>query len=139
MKRREFIDQINSFDSLISFCYEKDTGMLEDIYNVDELNEQIERDIDQYLQSNYWYNLRDMLNDIDDNGYYFIRNSDLDYTCVDEDFDMYKDDVLRYLDDISYWDDEDDDEDDDLSSVNDSADEPFSIEDLLFAQFTKEV
>ena len=47
--------------------------------------------------------------------------------------------MLRYLDDISFWDDEDDNDDDDLSSPDDSVDEPFSIEDLLFAQFTKEV
>ena len=139
MRRCEFIEEINSFDSLIRFCYENDTGMLEDIYTEYEMREEIERDIDRYIANNYWYDLRDRLNDIDDNGDYFCRNSELDYTCVDGDFDIYKDDVLRYLDDISFWDDEDDNDDDDLSSPDDSVDEPFSIEDLLFAQFTKEV
>ena len=72
MRRCEFIEVINSFDSLIRFCYENDTDMLKDIYTYDDLREEIERDIDEYIVNNYWYDLRDRLNDINDNGIIFV-------------------------------------------------------------------
>lgn len=142
MTKQEFIDRVNDFEDLLNFCsnesIENDLDWYYDIYDYNEMREEVERDITEALNSNYWYDIRDMLNDIPDRGVYFERSDILMYNCIDDDFDQFKDDVLQYANAHELW--EEDETESETEAFTDTdyntllvADEPFSLEELLFS------
>lgn len=148
MTRQEFIDRVNDFEDLLYFCsnesLENDLDWYYDIYGSDEMSERVEEDITEALNSNYWYDIRDMLNYIPDTGDYFERGDTLAYNCIDNDFDQFKDDVLRCADARGLW--EEDEAESETEVLTDTdydpllvIDEPFSIEELLFSTNIKGV
>ena len=144
MTKQEFIDTIGNFDELCEFCrVEHLADSLDwyyDIYDYYGVRGQIEEDIKEALNSNYWYDIRDMLNDIPENGDWFKRLDTLVYICIDNDFNIYKDDVLQYMDRFRTWDEDEDETESETEAFIDTdydtplvVDEPFSLEELLFS------
>lgn len=152
MTRQEFIDTICNFGELLDFCrdenLEDSLDWYYDIYDCYEVRDKIEEDITDALHSNYWYNIRDMLNEIPSVGNWFMRQDTLVYENLDslDALDEYKNDVLRYMDRHEMWDEEWDEDDaeteTEVSAITSAEsasviDEPFTIEELLFSTSIK--
>ena len=120
MTRQEFIDDVNTWGDLFSFCSDEGCELLEDVYDVDGFVEAVQCDVDK---SDYgWMDLKDYLDNLPDycGGTMYRRNWLFDYEMLDDDFDFepYKEDVLRWADDYGRFDDEEDydDESDNYST-----------------------
>lgn len=111
MTRREFIDTVNDFYDLVSFCNENGCDMCEDIYDDDERDGMIDEDIRDAVGYDSWRDIRDWLSSIPTGYDLYIRHSSFDYDGVDNDFEDYKNDVLDWADSEGVWDDDEEDED----------------------------
>lgn len=135
MYRNEFIENITDWAELLSFCQENDLDACRDIYPDSTVEEEIEDDIAS--RECDWRELRDALDDISVDGYYYLRRGWLDYVCVDDEFEDYKRDVLSECDDWEgFWEveeiAEDEEEEDwfDLFSEEEPEEEPEPEEEL---------
>lgn len=136
MTRQYFIDNVNDWWELKDFCNDEDCDICSDIYSDEDMDEEINYAIREYSDDYQWYELRDLLRGIP-SGYSFYRqNSSFDWEGLDDDADFtsYKDDVLEWMDNGGYWDDEDDIEYDDyeeeLPAEPDDDEEPVPAEDF---------
>ena len=108
MRRQDFIDNINTFDDLLSFCdnngYEQ---FFEDYVDEDYADECLNEMFVDVIREFGWSEARDQMNN-QDTGYTWYRRDawgDL-VGCDDDDFESLKDEVLDYVDDDEAWDDE---------------------------------
>lgn len=98
MTRQYFIDNIITWSELLSFCYEYDCNACENIISRNELCDAIADDFATCSHGYHWTDIRDWLNRIDSNCSYYYRDSSFEYTSVDGDFDIYKEEVLAWCD-----------------------------------------
>lgn len=112
MTRDEFIENVNGWSDLIDFCYDYDCNYCEDVYDDEQKDDYFnERLAEMAENAGSWRELKYDLNDIPDDYDYYIRDEYGDWEGADDDdFDEYKDDILRWADDREVWDEEDDDE-----------------------------
>lgn len=109
MTRSEF-DSICNFSGLKDFCYEYSCDILDNVVEDCDLDGLIDEDIREALCSEYWYAIRDRLNDIPDGGEWYARRDRLEYDILrEEDFDVYLDEVLAWAE-LNVIFDEDEDE-----------------------------
>ena len=121
MTRQEFIDSILTWPLLLDFCREYDCYVCDNVYHHDELRELIADDFSNYSHEYHWTDIRDWLNDIDNNCSYYYRDGSFDYTSVDGYFDDYKADVLAWCDENpAVFDEADDDIPDGDMSMEDA-------------------
>ena len=126
MTRQEFLDTVQDIDDLYNFCCDNGfDGYFDDIYSSDNIEELICERVNDITRHNSWTDARDFLNDIPD-GYDWYRVSSYDNEISgmsDDDFaDLYRD-VLDYLDDIDWFDDEEE-----LELVDDDDEDPIDID-----------
>lgn len=127
MTRQEFVDGVTSWQELIDFCYEYDCGVCMDIVASDDLRDCIAEDFENFARDYSWADIRDWLNEIDEDAWFYCRSGSFEYEPVDDAFEQYKRDVLYWCDeDASIFDDEFDDTDDGYE--DDEAHDEFSIE-----------
>ena len=135
MKRSEFVLGITTWEELREFCDDYQCEILDDVYDWDAFQEEVEEDVAN--RECGWTGLRDALNDVPDDGSYFERRGWLDYICVDDEFDYWKE---RVLDDCDFYDDfweaeddgEDEYEDEEVDDQDDSQEsEPLDIGTVL--------
>lgn len=127
MTRREFLESVNDFYDLITFCNDNGCDICEDLYDDDEYDEAIENDIRDTVGDYSWRDFRDYLSDLPTGYDWYRRDGEFDYVGVDHDFDEYKADVLRWADDEGdIWDEDDEEEEED--------DEEYDDEDLVFEE-----
>ena len=112
MTRQEFIDDVNTWGDLFSFCSDEGCELLEDVYDEDGFVDAVQYDVDE---SDYgWMDLKDYLNDLPEycGGTMYRRNGFFEYDMLDDDYDFeaYKEDVLRWADDYGRFDEEDGDD-----------------------------
>lgn len=127
MTRSEF-DSICDFSGLKDFCYECSCDILDDVYEGCDINDLIDEDIREALRSEYWYTIRDKLNDIPDDDEWYVRRGRLEYDILkEEDFDVYLDEVLAWaeLNDIF-------DEDEDEPAVPAPQEPEFEVDSAVF-------
>ena len=137
MTRQDFIDNVNDWWELKDFCNDEDCDICSDIYSDEDMDEEINYAIRGYSDDYQWYELRDLLRGIP-SGYSFYRqNGSFDWEGLDDDADFtsYKDDVLEWMDNGGYWEDEDDDGFDDCeeglcADQEDDEEEPAPTEDF---------
>lgn len=117
MTRDEFVEEIEDFGDLISFCCDNGYSELVDyIYDRVSTNDVIMDGIQcDNLGCNTWTELHDRLGEIPDCDWY-----DLEWGYEEADFDCKKAEVLAYLDHDGFWDEEDED---DETSVSDEAED----------------
>lgn len=113
MTRQEFLENVTTFGELKDFCYDQDCDLLEDVYDEDSMNEDINEHLVDWAYNDTWQELYSRLEDIP-TGYDWYRNDDYDgwIGLDDSDFDQYKQDVLDWMDVNGYWEDDEDDEGD---------------------------
>lgn len=112
MTRQEFLDDVYDFRELMDFCYDNDCGICDDIYDDESKDEYINEHLsDMADNADDWQSLYRTLDDIP-TGYDYYRLDDYDdfNGLDDDDFDDYKNDVLEWMDDNEYWDEDEDDE-----------------------------
>lgn len=108
MTRSEFIDTVNEWEELIDFCRDEGCDICVGIY--DELS--MDDFINEYLvdlarSAQNWYSFRDDLNAIPSGAGWYLCNGYFDWEeLTDDDFEYYKQDVLRWMDNRGYWDEE---------------------------------
>lgn len=112
MTREDFIENIQSWEDLISFCSDYGCDYCEDVYDDDQMDDYInETLVDMARNSDGWRDLRNMLNDIPTGYDYYIRDEYDEFREADDDeFEDYKSSVLEWGDDGDVW-DEDEEED----------------------------
>lgn len=104
MTRREFIENIETFDDLIQFCWDENLEDLIDVFSAEALNERVLEDIGDYGD---WRDVYNFLRRIP-TGYTWYTEDWGDYTGVsDEEFPRYKQTVLEAMDEDGVWDEED--------------------------------
>lgn len=142
MTRSEFIEGVDWFDELISFCRDYNLDACSDILHEDDLDEKVCDDIREALSHEYWYDIRRYLNSLETGWSWYRDDGYLDYVGLDEDsFQDYKDAALEEADGLDIWEPEDDEVDDESESAQTEpgsteeddmvADEPISIAELM--------
>lgn len=107
MTRQEFIDDICTWGDLISFCYDEDCDICEDIYSEDSRDDHINEHLVEWARENDWEELCGKLNDIPDGyDYYYLDDYGEFHGADDGMFDDYKDEVLEWMDNGGWWEDE---------------------------------
>lgn len=142
MTRNEFLDTVNDWYELIEFCNDVGCSYCDDVYSEESMNDDINERLTDWAQECTWQELYSRLDDIP-SGYDYYRCNDYgDWESLDDsDFDDYKDDVLEWMDNNGYWDEDDDDfEDEDVFDEEESTaecdeesveDEDFSAAELI--------
>lgn len=112
MTRQDFIDGVTEWYELLDFCYNEDCDICEDIVSNDTMCEEIDEELAEVVRERSWRDVRNLLNDIDTDYDYYRREGCLSYSPVDDDsdFEDYKNDVIEWMDNGGYWEDEEDDE-----------------------------
>ena len=135
MTRQEFINNVTSWSELIDFCANQDCDICEDIYSEeakdDHYNDNL---VEMARNSSDWEELLETLNDIP-YGYDYYIWSDYDgfSEASDDDFDLYKDDVLEWMDNGEYW-DKYNEEEEPREHIDPEDKLPVDKEDISFAE-----
>ena len=147
MTRHEFIENINDWENLISFCNDYECDVCNDVYDPEQRDEYIDDNLYELVQEECWGEVRDLLNEIPtENDYYKNNGSYLDWTGLDneDDFEEYKQDALNWGDNNDIWNEEeaDDIDEEELDPVPEediSTSELFSMCSERFQKFKGEV
>lgn len=137
MTRDEFLDNIEYFSELIDFCQEYGCDYLDDVYDDDSRDEEINYCVSEYGNDYSWYDLRDLLHDIPTGYDYYRQNGSFDWDGLDDDdFQSYKDDVYEWAVDNDIFDEgydpfEEDEEPEEEEDNVPLAEEDFSIGELM--------
>lgn len=123
MTRQDFIDGVTEWYELLDFCYNEECDICEDIVSYDGMCEEVDEELAEAVREHSWREVRDMLNDIETNYDYYRRGGLLSYCPVNDnsDFEDYKSDVIEWMDNGGYWEDEEDEDDfdDDVPFLDD--------------------
>ena len=140
--RREFMESVNDFDDLVSFCNEVGSyDTVEYLYTDSARDEYINDDLSNYWSSEGWEEVRDYLDSLEASGSYewWYRDEwDGDWRglCY-SDIDEWKTQVADELEENGYFDSEDEEDNEELSVVetedeDDDCEGEFEFEDFEF-------
>lgn len=122
MYRQDFIDNITTWEQLIDFCQDEDCEICDDIYSENERDDKIEENLIDIASCKYWDELRDWLNNIPVGYEYYFQDDCDDWQEADiYIFEDRKEEVIRWMDNGGYWDD-DSDEDKETGSIEEDED-----------------
>lgn len=106
MTREEFIREVNDWQSLRFFCAHELIDTCECVYSCEDIEDEIDDEIIEFLEYGTWRNLRDILSDlclVQDT--YYLRHGILEYEPLDGiDFARYKEIAMAEMD--GQWDGE---------------------------------
>ena len=142
MTRQEFIDNVETWDELKDFCYDVNCDYCDEVYSADSRDDCINEDLaDMARNADSWQELLGQLQDIETGWDYYIHG---DYGVWsgtedgDDIFGDYKDDVLEWMDNNDYWDEDDEEEEVEEEPAPDDEDpedeEPVEEEDVSIAE-----
>lgn len=138
MTRREFVEGVDYWSELLDFCNEQGCSICEEIYDSGGRDDLINELLYDWVRSYGWQDIYNKLDNIPDYGDYFRYDDYGDWDCVDDEFDSYKSDVLAWMDNGGYWDEDDeevDEEDDDEGEFEEYeeevSEEDFSLDELF--------
>ena len=141
MTRQEFIDNVTTWSELLDFCYDENIYFCEDVYTEDAKDDYFnDMLVDMARDAGNWQELYNRLEEIPTGYDYYIRDDYGDFEGADDDdFDSRYEDVLEYMDDNEYWDDDDGDEDYEEEPVREEYvdpedEEPVEEEDVSIAE-----
>lgn len=110
MTRQDFIENVTEWWELLDVCRDEDCDICEDIYSDEDKDNRINDDLPYLAREYNWWTLRDILDDIPSGDGYYCEDTTDWRELDDEDFENYKADVLHWMDDGGYWEDEEDEE-----------------------------
>ena len=100
MTRREFINEVTTWGDLIMFCSNEDLEHCRNVIDDEFLEEEMmPEDLRYALDDGWsWAEIREKLMGIDPDYEYYVCNGTLDYYPLDDsDFEVYKQEVLDYM------------------------------------------
>ena len=143
MTREEFLDNVNDWDELLDFCYDNDIYTCEDIHTDAQKDEYIEDNLVEWARTNTWKELYNILDDIPDEGSWYVINDYGDiWEATDDDFEDYKQRTLEKCDDGELFDEEEPYEEDDIEdyTLDEEEEEDEEIEpEMPFAVFFESI
>lgn len=115
MTRSYFVECVDEWWELLGVMSDSEYDITCDvwIYDDNQYDSDVNDDIDNSSGDTFWTDLRDYLVGLPETrtGHFYRRNYSFDYDDVTGDFDYYKQDVLEYLDDREWFDDEEEEPD----------------------------
>lgn len=107
MTRTEFLNGVNDFEDLKDFCLDEDCDICDDVYDEYDRDGYIDERLSEIAEENSWDELRDILAAIPTGYDYYRCDGRVDWVGLDNtDFEAYKDDVLAWMDNGDYWEEE---------------------------------
>lgn len=125
---REDFERLDTFDEIIAEAREHDYEWGDDLIHPENLDERICADITEEMQHSYWYNIKEYLNEIEDDGNCYRRDGRFEYTVMydgDDYFDDYKRELYDWLADNGYFDDDEEELVEELEEEDDNP--PFVV------------
>ena len=111
---REQFAQIDSWGELLSVAWDYGyDDLVCDYYSEESLDDYVNSELEYLAENNDWYEVRNILNDIPEGGYYYRVQGITDiYELEDGDDEFYdiKDELRTYLEDNDEFEDDDDSE-----------------------------
>lgn len=108
-QRLDFINNVTDWRDIIEFCVNNDLDFHTNIYNNDELNDYIEDNLEELARDYYWTEVLDVLQNIPQGLDFYIKEEDsfMEFSPARQsDFDLIKNEILEYMDDINGWDED---------------------------------
>lgn len=107
MTRQYFLNNVYFWEDLLDFCNEEGCYVADSILSKEDMDERVDDDLEEAVLNYGWKDILEMLQYIPDHGEYFKCDGVLDYSELDdEDFDIYKSDVLDWMDEYGEWDED---------------------------------
>lgn len=129
MTRNEFLNDVNSWSELISFCDEYGCNYCSDIYDEEQRDDVINERMYERAREDSWHDVYSWLDNIETGYSYYMEDDYGDFVGMDDsEFDSYKDDVLEWMDSNGYWDEDDDEDEPDDTDEDFFEDEPIDDE-----------
>lgn len=112
MTRNDFIEDITSWYELIDFCNDEGCeDYVEDVYSEDSYDDYINEEVRDRVRQDGWQDILSWLQNLPDGYDYYIRDDYGEWRGADDDdFESIKRDVIDYMDDGEYWDDDEEEE-----------------------------
>lgn len=134
MTRQEFIDDVTTWPELIEFCDDEECDYCDDIYSDESYDSYVNDELSDMCRNESWQDVKEWLDGLPEGYDYYIKYNDGEWAGAgDENFDSYKDDILEYMDDGEYWDE--DEEEEALYEYHDPEDDiPVEEEDISVAE-----
>lgn len=133
MNRQEFIDNVEDVADFLSFCFDNNyDSYAECIYDDSSRDDYINEQLPEMVSYNSWYEIRDTLNSLSDQGNYdyWRRDNYGDWNGIDDDeFEYMKNDLLERLDEDNFFDDDEGEEEEEPCPL--CIEDPFEDEDPL--------
>ena len=136
MTRQEFLDDVTTFGDLLSFCWDNDCDICDDIYDQERMDDAIDERVAEMTRSDGWRNIYSFLDNVPYGDDYYRYDEYDDWVPLDEsDFDDYQQEVLEWMDDQGYWDEEYDEDEEEADEECDQEEAPpeesLSVGDLM--------
>lgn len=141
MTRNEFMEDILDWQELLSFCADNQCDLCDDIYSEDETNDMINNQVAFMIEcKENWWTIREYLDYIDgvDQGCEYYRTNGVgDFDgLTNDDFEDYKHEVLKWMNDNNLFEEECDDEmDEDYEDEEElvvEEDDDYTVIDLFY-------
>lgn len=144
MTRQQFIETVTQWWELKEVCEDHGCPVCDEVYDEEGMDNEINYSVSEYAGDYSWYDLRDKLDDIPSGYDAYHASGSFDWEgLTPEDFDDYKNDVLDWMDDNGYWDEEEPEEeprqpyenpfDDEEELPLEDAEEPFAPAEEAFS------
>lgn len=127
MTRAEFYENVTTWRELKNFCSDEQCDICDDIYDERGRDDYINDCLMDWARNNSWTGLLSRLEDIP-TGYDYYQCDDYgDWVGLDDndDFDDIREEVVDWMDNNGYWDDEEEANDDEEEVFDDEEDAPF--------------
>ena len=113
MTRNEFIETVEDFGDLKSFCDENNIDTCDYVMDEEYYGDVIMGRIQERGYFDTWQEVYRFLHELPDGANYYIENDYGEFSeATEEDFEDYKQEVLEYMDRHGEWDVEEDDGED---------------------------
>ncbi len=136
MTRAEFDETIADFADLKDFCFQQDCDLMDNVYCEGDMDDYINEELRYARDYGPWWDLRDILNDIETGYNWYLHDGGLNFEPIDDRFELYFDDVLRWAEDNDVFDPEEEPEEEEAEEdqAEEAPEAEFPVEDPSFLQ-----
>ncbi len=122
MTRQEFIDDITTWSELIDFCHDENIDYCDNVYSDERYNDHINDELEDTARNEGWQDVRDWLTSLPSGYDYYIEDGYGEWEVADDDaFDDIRGEVIEYMDNNDYWDEDEEEEIEEYIDPDDEA------------------
>ena len=112
MTKDEFYDQMVDLDDLYRFSEDASCPITEEW--TDDLKNKLDDDFPDAVARWYWYDIRERLNAIEGGGTWYRKLDTLEYQCIDDEFEYWRDEIADWCENEGVFDEPEEDEEEEL-------------------------